>query len=244
MVLRAKQRTRSTQATALVFDLRNFTKLYRKLGKQSQRNLIFDMMKEIHLKIFAYLYEQSGVGEDFFAFNDTGDGYLITFFNAEHSLSCVLCACFIRDFLKPLIERYNQELHLAGYDLKYKFGIGVHSSHIRLIPITYDPPSGELIRKTIIIGNAANSAARVEAATKMFADADLLITGYTREEAKKECSRSVKHLFNKGGPYVKKIAERLDIGDGQRGGHNLYSVSDAFYEKYKEITSGKTQPVK
>ena len=220
MAPKVKQRITSTQATALVFDLRNSTKLYRKLNKQKQRELILEMMKEIHSKIFRYLYEESGVGEDFFAYNDTGDGYLITFFNAEHSLSCVLCACYIRDSLKPLIEQYNEKLQLTDYDLKYKFGIGVHRSTIRLIPLGYKPPSGEVIKKIIIIGNASNSAARVETATKMFVDADLLITGYTRQQAEKECNRSEKVLFKKSGQYVKKIAENLDIGDGllQGGG--------------------------
>jgi class 3 adenylate cyclase len=223
-------------ATALVFDLRNSTKLYRKLKKLSEREVIVEMMSGMQKEVMKYLFEKSGLKETSVAFNDTGDGYLITFLDKRHSVSCVLCACYLREFLVKHLEKFNRRLGLSKGDVMYGFGIGVHRATVRLMPMKIESDDGHVIERRVIIGNAANSAARVESATKNFIDVNLLITGYTRQEARKECPKSFKKLFNKKGPYVKELGGRFDVKDGKEDGHALYIVKENFYKKYQGIS--------
>jgi len=234
--VKVEKNPQNRDATSLVFDLRNFTVLYRQLHTKKERKLIVEMMREIHLEVIKYLYEKSLLNEEEFAFNDTGDGYLITFFDSKHSFSCILCASYIRSFLIPHLKRFNQKLGLGNNKVKYSFGIGLHRATARLIDVNINSQNGNLLKKKIIIGNSSNSAARVESVTKNFLDVDLLITGYTRKEARKECNKAFKGLLNKTGPFLIKLGGRYNIQDGKKDGHSLYYVKNEFYEEYKKIT--------
>ena len=223
-------------ATSLVFDLRNSTVLYRQLSSKKERKLIVKMMRGIHLYVMKYLYEESLLKEEDFAFNDTGDGYLITFLDSCHSFSCILCACHIRSFLIPHLAKFNKELELDPDKLSYSFGIGVHRAKVRLIGVKVETGNGKYLKKRIIIGNASNSAARVEAVTKSFFDINLLITGYTRQEAQKECHSNYKDLFDTDNKHLIKLGGRFNIQDGKQKGHDLYVVKNQFFDKYKQIS--------
>ena len=236
MNVRVEKNPQNRDATSLVFDLRNSTALYRQLSTIKERKLIVEMMRGIHLEVITYLYEKSLLNEEQFAFNDTGDGYLITFFDSKHSFSCILCACYIRSFLTPHLNKFNRKLGLENSNLKYSFGIGLHRATVRLIGVKIDTQDGNLLKKKIIIGNASNSAARVESVTKNFFDIDLLITGYAREEARKECNKAFRGLLNITGPFLMKLGGRFNIQDGKKDGHNLYYVTSKFYQEYKRIT--------
>ncbi len=237
MKVKVEKNPVNRDATSLVFDLRNSTVLYRQLSSSKERKLIVEMMRGIHLYVIKYLYEESLLNEEEFAFNDTGDGYLITFFDSDHSFSCILCACHIRSFLIPHLMKFNQELGLGPDKLNYSFGIGLHRAKARLISVTINTRNGNILKKKIIIGNASNSAARVESVTKNFLDIDLLITGYTREEAQKECNKDFNSLLKKNGQLLIKLGGRFNIQDGKKKGHSLYWVKNEFYERYKQILS-------
>jgi class 3 adenylate cyclase len=193
-------------------------------------------MSGLHSEVMKCLYKGSGLNEDLFEYNDTGDGYLIVFLDETHSFSCVLCACHLREFLAKHLREFNHKLCLDESSLRYSFGIGLHRSTVRVMSLKAKTPNGNSLNKKIIIGNAANSAGRVESITKNSLDIDLLITGYTRQEARKECGRNYKHLFDKHTPYLNQIGGRHNIGDGKSNGHNLYSITSEFYDEYKRIT--------
>lgn len=223
------------KATALILDLRNSTKLHRYLSKKKQRTLIVNMMMGIHQEILTFLYDYSGVDEKDFAFNDTGDGYIVVFTNTKHAFTCVLCAAHLRQFLRGHIDIFNRKLKIDQNDLKYNFGMGVHTAYARIIEMKYQiAPNKETIKK-FILGNAANSASRVESMTKNFLDIDLLITGYTRKKSHQQADKKIKYFFKKNGDYMTKIGDvRHVIGDGKADGHSLYNIDTIFYDDYKK----------
>lgn len=223
-------------ATAMVLDLRNSTALHRLLKKKEQRMLIVQMMIGIHEEILNYLYEYSGVEEADFAFNDTGDGYIIVFTNDLHAFSCVLCAVHLRDFLRKHIDKYNKKLKIDRRDLKYSFGIGIHTAYARFIEMEYKTLVNKTVSKKFILGNAANSAARVESMTKSFVDVDLLITGNTRLKCHKQAEEKYKQLFKKDGSCMNPIGEiRHIVKDFKPDGHKLFTISQQFIGDYKRL---------
>ncbi|MBW1794179.1 MAG: hypothetical protein JRJ38_07080 [Deltaproteobacteria bacterium] len=223
-------------ATALVLDLRNSTALHRLLKKKRERMLIVKMMIGIHEEILNYLYEHSGVGEDDFAFNDTGDGYIIVFTNESHAFSCVLCAVHLRNFLSKHIDKFNKELKIDRSNLRYSFGIGVHTAYARLIEMEYETSDNEVFSKKFILGDAANSSARVESMTKNFVDVDLLITKNTRLKCHKQAAPKFKNLFKKDSSCMNLIGEvRHIVGDHKPDGHILYTISDQFNADYEKL---------
>lgn len=227
-------------ATAMVLDLRNSTALHRTLSKKKQRMLIVKMMIGIHEEIINYLYEHSGVDEADFAFNDTGDGYIIVFINESHAFSCVLCAVYLRDFLRKHVDKFNEELKIEQSNLKYSFGIGIHTASARFIEMEYKTSSDNIISKKFILGNAANSSARVESMTKNFVGIDLLITGNTRLKCHKQAEIKFKKLFKIKNSCMESIGNvKHIIKDYKSDGHKLYSISDQFNSEYKKITKSK-----
>jgi class 3 adenylate cyclase len=223
-------------ATAMVLDLRNSTALLRLLKSKEKRMLIIKMMIGIHEEIINYLYERSGVKKSDFAFNDTGDGYLIVFANESHAISCVQCAVHLRTFLRRHIAEYNRALKIDRGTLRYDFGIGVHTAYARFIEMEYKTDGDKISSKQIILGNAVNSAARVESMTKNFLGVDLLITENTRRNCQKQAAGKVKKLFKKDEGYMKVIGEvRHMIKDSKPDGHTLYTLSAKFNSHYKEL---------
>lgn len=228
------------KATAMVLDLRNSTALHRKLHQKGQRELIVKMMIGIHKKILNYLYEHSGIKETEFAFNDTGDGYLIVFRDKSHAFSCVLCATHLRDYLHKHISKFNNDLNISHSNLKYGFGIGIHTAYARFIEMEYKTVNKKSVSKKYILGNAANSAARVEEVTKIFLDIDLLITGDTRKESYRQASPKYKELLKKDGEYIHRVGEvRYNVMDSKPNGHELYTISSQFYQNYKKIETSR-----
>ena len=194
------------------------------------------MMIGIHEEILNYLYEHSGVEEDDFAFNDTGDGYITVFTNDSHAFSCVLCAVHLRDFLRKHIDKYNKELKINRSDLKYSFGIGIHTAYARFIEMEYKTAVNKKVSKKFILGNAANSSARVESMTKNFVDVDLLITGNTRLKCHKQAETKYKKLFKKDGFYMNPVGEvKHIVKDFKSSGHKLFTISQQFIDDYKEL---------
>ena len=148
--------------------------------------------------------------------------------------------CFIKnhyeEFLKDHIDTFNRKLKIDQDDLKYSFGIGLHTASARFIEMKYQTNSKKSEIKKFILGNAANSAARVESMTKNFIGIDLLVTGYTRKQSDLQADKRYKRLFKKNGDYMSEIGNvRHNIGDGRLKGHSLYTVSDSFYEDYHKI---------
>jgi len=224
----------------MVLDLRNSTALHRELNQKMQRMLIVRMMIGIHEEILNYLYVHSGIKETEFGFNDTGDGYLLVFRDKSHAFSCVLCATHLRDFLHTHIDKYNKQLKIDRRRLKYSFGIGIHTAYARFIEMEYKIKDKKSFSKKIILGNAANSAARVEAVTKIFLDVDLLITGYTRQESQRQAPQKYKKLLKKDGLYFNQVGEvRHLVHDSKQNGHKLYTISPQFYQQYKKIKTSK-----
>jgi class 3 adenylate cyclase len=222
-------------ATAMVLDLRNSTALHRLMKKKKQRMLIVRMMIGIHEEILNYLYEHSDVEEADFAFNDTGDGYIIVFTNESHAFSCVLCAVHLRGFLRKHIDTFNKKLKIDRSNLRYSFGIGVHTAYARLIMMDYKTANNKIFSKKFILGNAANTSARVESMTKNFVDVDLLITGNTRLKCHQQAESEFKKLFKKNGSHMNPIGEvRHIVKDHKADGHRLYSISDEFNIDYTE----------
>ena len=223
-------------ATAMVLDLRNSTALLRLLKNKEKRMLIIKMMIGIHEEIINYLYERSGVNKSDFAFNDTGDGHLIVFANESHAISCVQCAAHLSTFLRGHIAEYNRALKIDRGNLRYDFGIGVHTAYARFIEMEYKTDADTIASKQIILGNAVNSAARVESMTKNFLGVDLLITENTRRNCQKQAAGKVKKLFKKDEGYMKIIGEvRHMIKDSKPDGHTLYTLSAKFNSHYKEL---------
>lgn len=223
-------------ATAMVLDLRNSTALHRLLKNIKQRKLIVQMMIGIHEEILNYLYEHSGVEEADLAFNDTGDGYIIVFANESHAFSCVLCAIHLRDFLSKHIDTFNKKLNIERSDLRYSFGIGIHTANARFIEMDYKTEANKKVSKKFILGTAANSSARVESMTKNFVDVDLLITGNTRLKCHYQAEPKFKKLFKKNGSYMNLIGEVNHIvKDYKSDGHKLYTISQQFNSDYKEL---------
>ena len=223
-------------ATAMVLDLRNSTALHRLLKKKKQRMLIVQMMIGIHEEILNYLYEHSGVEEADFAFNDTGDGYIIVFTNESHAFSCVVCAVHLRDFLSKHIDKFNKRLKIGRRDLRYSFGIGIHTGYVRFIEMEYKTAVNKIVSKKFILGDAANSSARVESMTKNFWDVDLLITGNTKAKCHQQAESKFKKLFKKDGSYMNPIGEVSHIvKDYKSDGHKLYTISQQFNSDYKEL---------
>ncbi|MCX5886067.1 MAG: hypothetical protein NT096_09200 [Proteobacteria bacterium] len=226
----------SRGATALVLDLRNSTALHRLLKKKRERKLIVKMMIGIHEEILNYLYEHSGVEEDDFAFNDTGDGYIIVFANGSHAFSCVLCAVHLRNFLSKHIDKFNKELRIDRSNLRYSFGIGVHTAYARFIEMEYETSDNETFSKKFILGDAANSSARVESVTKNFVDVDLIITGNTRLKCHQQVEPKFKKLFSKDSSYMNPIGEvRHIVRDHKLDGHKLYTISAKFSAEYNRL---------
>ncbi len=223
-------------ATAMVLDLRNSTALLRLLKNKEQRMLIVKMIIGIHEEIINYLYEHSGVNKSDFAFNHTGDGYLIVFVNKSHAISCVQCAVHLRMFLRGHLKEYNRALKIDRRNLRYNFGIGVHTAYARFIEMEYKTDGDKISSKQFILGNAVNSAARVESMTKNFSGVDLIITGNTRQACQKQAANKVKKFFKKGEGYMKVIGEvRHIIKDSKADGHTLYTLSEKFNSHYKEL---------
>lgn len=224
------------EATAMVLDLRNSTALHRLLKEKKQRMLIVKMMIGIHEEILNYLYEYSGVEEADFAFNDTGDGYIIVFANKSHAFSCILCAAHLRDFLSKHIDKFNKEFKIDRSNLRYSFGIGVHTAYARFIEMNYETAVNKIFSKKYILGNAANTSARVEAMTKNFVNVDLLITGNARLKGHQQAEPEFKNLFTKDGSYMNPIGEvRHMVKDYKSDGHKLYTISKQFNSVYKEL---------
>ncbi len=223
-------------ATAMVLDLRNSTALHRLLENKKQRTLIVQMMIGIHEEILNYLYEHSGVEEADLAFNDTGDGYIIVFANESHAFSCVLCAVHLRDFLSKHIDKFNKDLNIDRSNLRYSFGIGIHTARARFIEMEYKTAVNKIVSKKFILGTAANSSARVESMTKNFLDVDLLITGNTRKKCQQQAQPKFKKLFKMDGSYMNPIGEvKHIVKDFKSDGHKLYTISQQFNSDYKEL---------
>lgn len=223
-------------ATAMVLDLRNSTALHRLLKNKKQRKLIVQMMIGIHEEILNYLYEHSGVEEADLTFNDTGDGYIIVFANESHAFSCILCAVHLRDFLSKHIDKFNKDLNIDRSNLRYSFGIGIHTAKARFIKMDYKTAANKIVSKKIILGTAANSSARIESMTKKFLDVDLLITENTRLKCHHQAEPKFKKLFKKYGSYMNLIGEvKHIVKDYKSDGHNLYTISQQFNSDYKEL---------
>jgi class 3 adenylate cyclase len=222
-------------ATVMVMDLRNSTALHRLLVKKPQRLLIVEMMIGIHKEVIRFLFEESGVSEANFAFNDTGDGYIIAFTDPSHAISCLMCALHLRSFLVEHLDKLNHALKIKSEKLRYSFGIGVHSAFVRLIRVEYKVNENNHLSNTLMLGNAANSACRVESMTKNFAEVDLLLTGYTRQLCQQQANKKVKKLFEKEGTHLIAIGDvRHLINDSKPNGHTLFTVSQDFYDVYKQ----------
>jgi len=223
-------------ATAMILDLRNSTALLRLLKNKKKRMLIIKMMIGIHEEIINYLYERSGVNKSDFAFNHTGDGHLIVFANVSHAISCVQCAAHLSTFLRGHIAEYNRALKIDRVNLRYDFGIGVHTAYARFVEMEYKTDGDKIVSKQIILGNAVNSAARVESMTKNFFGVHLLITENTRRKCLNQAAKKGKKLFKKHEGYMKVIGEvRHMIKDGKPNGHTLYTLSAKFNSHYKEL---------
>jgi class 3 adenylate cyclase len=225
MALRIDKRTINKEATALVFDLRNSTYLYRNLKSYGERTLIVKMMEEIHRNVYDYLFDRANILEEDFAFNDTGDGYIIVFQDSRHAFTAIKCALHIRNTLNALLPRYNDQLGIARKQKQYGFGIGIHTASARIYSLQYTTPAGHKIDRKLTLGTACNSAARVESMTKKL-NRNLLITGTVRKTAEEQCTKSHKTIFQKNSPQLELVVKNKDIKDGREKGHNLYFMRE------------------
>lgn len=103
--------------------------------------------------------------------------------------------------------------------------------------MNYETVVNKISSKKFILGNAANTSARVESMTKNFVDVDLLITRNTRQQCQQQAVPKFKKLFKKDESLMTPIGElRHIVKDHKVNDHNLYTISEEFNSYYKELS--------
>lgn len=219
-------------SSALIFDLRNSTKITRKISWDPRIVHHVEFMWKIH----QFLYKKiSGLPySDKIALNDTGDGYLCVFWDDQHAISCMRIAIELYSFLKKNIPIHNQKMCDEKDDIpKFGYGFGLHSGGSTIIrsKINWDD---EKIHKDFIYGIVANSVARLESITKNYPEFNFLISGNYNHTLKKQLDEVEINSILK-----KKINDfdclgRVDIKDGKSEGHKIYGINEEFLEFFQE----------
>lgn len=209
-------------SSAICIDIRNSTKLTRKIEKKE--HLIKHTIILQNIKNLVFIESQ-----DYVAINDTGDGFIALFWDEYHALRALRVGIAINVLIEEEIAiEYNKFIHddLKIYDLPFDFGIGLHSGS----SIVYRKLE---INRDFMYGIVLNSAARLESFTKTFESCNFLLTGHFKDVLEKQFNKieyTKKHNINFK-TWFEEIASKISdqrflINDHHPKGHILYKVID------------------
>ena len=186
---------------------------------------------KLHKKVYETLYNNCDPNK--FAVNDTGDSYLCVFWDKFHALTCLDMAIKIQEFLNKNLPMHNIALRLEDDFAKFDYGIAIHSGGSTINRTKYNTKDAKTIQKDFIFGIVVNTVARLESFTKHNIEYRLLVTGNYRDNYLKQTStRNLKNLFGDKNNYVHRFPGRVNINDGKKNGHIVYTLSADFVAKF------------
>lgn len=221
-------------SSAFILDLRNSTKIIRKLSYLGKRDVHIKFMMMLHDRILKTLYH--GFDEKYFAFNDTGDGVLCVFWDKQHALSSFYVVSKIVDFFSTELVTHNEKVKkLTECELGY--GIGIHTGGSVVKRVTVNKGQSIAHKRDYIFGTVVNSAARLEAFTKNFITAKVLITGNFKDVLEAQAKEHNSNLLIDSNFEGCKFFDRVDLKDAKEGaeavskakhnkGHNIYKIDE------------------
>ena len=221
-------------SSAFLLDLRNSTVIIRKISWDQRLPKHIKFMMKLHEKVYETLY--SNCDPDYFAMNDTGDGYLCIFWDSKHALTCLDMAIRIQEFLESNLPEHNDALNLGRDGLpKFDYGFGIHSGGSTIHKSTYTK-GYKSITKDFIFGIVVNTAARLESFTKNYINCNILVTGNYKDTYLRHAKDiDIQNLFEDKSTYVQYLG-RANIKDGKENGHNIYALKSNFINEFKRRT--------
>lgn len=212
---------------SVMVDLRGSTKMIMEAQKNGQLNNYVEFM----LSVQKFLYESlKTVGQkNQFYYNDTGDGFLLTFWGDQYCAKCLELSLLIYEFLEIEIPRFTEK----NMDLSTKldFGMGIHSGSIYCGQFLLN--DGRYGRK-FVYGASANSTARLESFSKNYIYEKVLISGDFRSELINQYDDADDEKFISIMEELKCLGE-VDLKDSKDGGHWVYSLSNINIKELLEI---------
>lgn len=149
-------------ASALMFDLRNFTPTLQKFEKENP-DAFLSFLQAVTIDALKLLKLVEGRERAYYT--STGDGFLMCFFGEYHYVSAFLFALVFERIATQRVESFYKS---NGYELG--FGMGLESGYLRGVQVV------ESDRQVITyIGQVINTTARIESVTKMLSRTNLII---------------------------------------------------------------------
>jgi len=210
----------SKSSSAFVLDMRESTKIIRRLTKSDKRKL--RIYTDFLMDLKQILYDEFSKTSDInMALNDTGDGILCLFWNKTHAWTALTIASGIDKYLSDSLPNLEKKIKLDTDFPNLRHGIGLHSGS----SIIYRYKNNRIIRD-FSHGIVINTAARIESFTKIFTNVSLLISGYLFTILKKEFGKHFEGNFEKWeSKYLEKVVtKKVDIKDAKGTGHFLYTL--------------------
>lgn len=150
------------QSTVLMLDTRNFTNNLLYFSKDGN-SCFLEFIQEL-LNCGTALAAYFSNNEEYYI-NSTGDGLLVIFLGNDNELRCYLLGLALIIEIQKLCDKFNE-----SYKRDMSFGIGLESG-----PVSKIQTPGIKNNSYTYLGNAINTAARIEAETKSHARAKMLI---------------------------------------------------------------------
>jgi hypothetical protein len=214
-------------SSALTLDLRNSTDIIRSISWDRRLTKQLDFMMNLHEVVYDALYKISS--PDYFATNDTGDGFMCVFWDDMHAITCLSVAMVVKNFLDASLPMHNKSLKLND-NKKFDYNIAIHSGGSTINRITFKSEN-HITERDYMFGIVVNSVARLQAFGKYMKDCKLLVTGnYKRNYCKQVKTKEKKDLFNLNNAYPGKI----NLRDGKKGGHLIYALAPEFLNEFKK----------
>lgn len=225
-------------STAFILDLRNSTKITRKISWDGRLPKHVDFMMSLHKHVYESIYNCCSPEE--FAMNDTGDGYLCIFWDKVHALTCLKIAIFVKDFLDDNLTQHNDVLSRQYNDPieKLDYAFGIHSGGSTVNRATISENDIVLI-KDFIFGIVVNTSARLESFTKNYIGYKFLVSGNFKDVFLEQATtKKLESLFSENSNYCRKSLGRVNINDGKDNGHNIYALEQEFIDIFRDEFMG------
>jgi hypothetical protein len=218
-------------SSAFIFDLRNSTKIIRKISWDKRIEEHIKFMWDLHQFLYKKIADLPFSNK--IALNDTGDGYLCVFWDDKHAITCMKIAMELHAFFEDKLPKHNEKIHDEEDVIpKFDYGFGFHTggSTIYRTIINWDH---EKIRKDFIYGIVVNSVARLESITKNYIEYKFLLTGNYNQTLKQQLKdyKLSAIIKNKISDFV--FLGRININDGKTDGHKIYGINQETLDYYK-----------